>query len=62
MKKNVLFSLIICALALSVFTVQAQSKAASLNQEEVTDVDGNVYSTVTIGTQTWLVENLTTTR
>jgi len=34
----------------------------SLNYGSVTDIDGNTYATIQIGTQVWMAENLRTTR
>lgn len=35
---------------------------SSAQEETVVDIDSNVYHTVTIGTQVWMVENMRTTR
>ena len=42
--------------------VSCENSTKSGNSGNVSDIDGNVYSTVTIGGQTWMTENLRTTK
>jgi uncharacterized protein (TIGR02145 family) len=55
-KKLFLTSIFIGAVLLGIFI--SISGCRKENDHTVTDIDGNIYHTVTIGTQVWLVENL----
>jgi uncharacterized protein (TIGR02145 family) len=49
-------------LAIGFVLVLTSNKNNDDNNNPVTDVDGNIYTTVTIGTQVWMVENLKVTK
>jgi uncharacterized protein (TIGR02145 family) len=56
-KSNVYFSPVLLLSAMIISTISCEK-----NKDEAIDRDGNVYKTVTIGTQTWMSENLKTTK
>lgn len=61
-KKNNGWIFIFIATGMFLLTAYSCKKDDNINNNTVTDIDGNVYHSVTIGTQVWMVENLKTTR
>ena len=52
----------ITAIVICLILIGGCKKKDDVSPTTVVDKDGNVYHTVTIGTQVWMVENLRTTR
>lgn len=61
MKKRFYLWSILTLSAIFVIVIACSNKTES-QQNTVTDIDGNVYHTVVIGKQEWMLENLKTTR
>lgn len=57
-KKGSIYKLILVALVVHFISCSKEDKPP----EPVTDIEGNTYKTVRIGTQIWMAENLKTTR
>ncbi len=61
MKKRPLITVHLITISV-LFILLATSCKKDEDDTTVTDIDGNVYNTVTIGSQVWMAENLKTTR
>jgi uncharacterized protein (TIGR02145 family) len=59
---SLFFLFSITLLSVTLTGCKKEDKPPEIQYGAVTDIDGNEYNAVTIGTQTWMVDNLKTTR
>lgn len=45
-----------------IYIISGCEKDSDINANKLLDVDGNIYNTITIGSQVWMAENLKTTK
>ncbi len=62
MKSRILVNAVILTGFFIILTVGCNKEDKNKPPVTVKDIDGNVYNTIVIGTQTWMAENLTVTR
>jgi uncharacterized protein (TIGR02145 family) len=60
--KNIINISVVMFMILSILLVNSCKKDPGTKDDVIEDTDGNIYTSVKIGTQEWLVENLKTTR